>query len=242
MNDYRKSHSAAQCARDYDAHYNSGRGYFYWNYFEKPYLEKLFARLAKEIPGRYLDFACGTGRILEIGAAHFIDSVGIDVSENMLAVARQKAPNVHLIRADLTADAPEIGRFTVISLFRFLLNAEDELRSVVLSWLRKVIAPGGVLIVNNHLNTYSLAGRFCQLRNLLNGEPKGRVLSDREVKSVLGRFGFNIFEQHGFGLIPPWRKRKLFPSSPLLQLEKGLTRIKVLQNYTQDRIYLCHPI
>lgn len=242
MNDYGNSHTAAQCACDYDSHYNYGRGYFYWNYFEKPYLENLFAHLGREYPGRYLDFACGTGRILEIGAPHFVDSVGIDVSEKMLAVARQKAPGARFIQADVTTHAPEIGTFTVISLFRFLLNAEDELRGVVLSWLRNVIAPNGVLIVNNHLNKYSLAGRFCQLRNLLNGEPRGKVLTDTEVRTILDRFGFNIFEQHGFGLIPPWHKRKFFPSSPLLQLEKGLTRIKGLQSYTKDRIYLCHPI
>src|SRR5438094_7124554 len=118
--DYRDSHTGSDCAADYEAHYTRGRGYFYWQYFEKPYLKKLFARLGKEFPGRYLDFACGTGRILQLGAPYFAESFGIDVSETMLAVARRSAPTTRLIRADVTTGPPDVGPFTVISLFRFL--------------------------------------------------------------------------------------------------------------------------
>ncbi|HEY3306287.1 MAG TPA: class I SAM-dependent methyltransferase [Candidatus Binatia bacterium] len=239
---YRDSHTSKACAADYEAHYARGRGYLYWQHFEKPYLEKLFARLGKEIPGRYLDFACGTGRVLQLATPFFSESVGIDVSEGMLAVAQRNAPTARLIRADPTVAPPEVGTFAVISLFRFLLNAEDPLRKSVLSWLRSVIAPEGVLVVNNHLNRYSISGAFCRLRNLARRGHGDPVLSDVQVESLLRDCGFRIFERYGFGLIPPSRHHGVFPGTFLLFLEKRLQRIEAARKYTQDRIYLCRPV
>jgi SAM-dependent methyltransferase len=239
---YRDSHIGAACAADYEAHYTRGRGYFYWQHFEKPYLEKLFARLGKEFPGRYLDFACGTGRILQLGAPYFTESFGIDVSETMLAVARRSAPTARLIRADITIAPTEVGPFTVISLFRFLLNAEDGLRQGVLRWLRTVIAPQGVLVVNNHLNRSSISGVFRRVRNLANSRRRYPVLSEGEVENLMRGCGFGIFERYGFGFLPPTRYHSILPLAWLAPLERRLQRIKALQTCTQDRIYLCHPV
>jgi SAM-dependent methyltransferase len=239
---YRDSHEGKFCAADYEAHYARGRGYLYWQHFEKPYLEKLFARLGKEIPGRYLDFACGTGRVLQLGAPFFSESVGIDVSEGMLAAAQRNAPTARLIRADPTIAPPAVGTFAVISLFRFLLNAEDPLREGVLHWLRSVIAPEGVLVVNNHLNRYSVSGAVCRLRNLARRGPGDPVLSDIEVEGLLQGCGFRIFDRYGFGLIPPFRYHGVFAGTFLVFLEKRLQWIEATRKYTQDRIYLCRPV
>jgi len=240
--DYRDSHTGSDCAADYEAHYTRGRGYFYWQYFEKPYLKKLFARLGKEFPGRYLDFACGTGRILQLGAPYFAESFGIDVSETMLAVARRSAPTTRLIRADVTTGPPDVGPFTVISLFRFLLNAEDCLREDVLRWLRVVIAPQSVLVVNNHLNRSSISGVSRRVRNLASSRHRYPVLSDGEVENLMRACGFSIFERYGFGFLPPNRYHNILPLALLASLERRLQRITALQPYTQDRIYLCHPV
>jgi SAM-dependent methyltransferase len=241
MSDYRGSHLAEECPARFDGHYVGGRGHLYWVHFERPYLEALFARLSRERPGRYLDFACGTGRILEIAFPHFPESVGIDVSPVMLSVARRRIPGARMIQADVTVDPPDVGSFTVISLFRFILGAEDPLREGVLRWLRSVITRDGILVLNNHLNRWSLTGLTHWLDNVLHGR-RGGPPTDAVVEALLRRCGFCIVERFGFGIIPPWRARTLVPSAPLLRLERRLRRSRALEAYAKDRIYLCRPI
>jgi ubiquinone/menaquinone biosynthesis C-methylase UbiE len=241
VNDYRSSHLDARCPAQFEGHYIHGHGHLYWNHFERPYLETLFARLGRECPGRYLDFACGTGRILELASPHFIETVGIDVSEAMLSEARRRFPTARLIQVDVMTDPPDVGTFQVISLFRFILSAEDHLREGVLHWLRKVIAPGGVLVVNNHLNQWSITGLRHRLRNVVRGRPGGPP-TERHMETLLRRCGFEIVEAYGFGIIPPWRHTRRSPSTLLLRLERLLGASRRLQAYAKDRIYLCRPI
>jgi len=241
MNDYRVSHLGPDCAAKFDGHYTRGRGQLYWQNFEKPYLEKLFTRLGQEYPGRYLDFACGTGRILQLGFPHFVESVGIDVSDVMLAEARRRVPGARFIQADVMVNPPTTSTFNVISLFRFILSAEHHLREGVLRWLRSVIAPDGVLVLNNHLNRWSPLGIIHRVDNIRHGRP-GAPPSDRDIERLLRECRFKVFERYGFGVIPPWRDRRPFLSTSLLYLEQLLGKSKTLQNYAKDRIYLCHPV
>jgi SAM-dependent methyltransferase len=200
----------------------------------------LFARLAVAHPGRYLDFACGTGRILEVGAPHFGEVVGIDVSDTMLAEAARRVPSARLVRADVMADPPDVGQFSVISLFRFILSAQHHLREGVLGWLRSVIEPDGVLVLNNHLNHHSLTGMRHRIRHAVRREP-GRSPTDRSMASLLDHNGFEIVESYGFGVVPPWRERPRVPSTALLRLERLLSSREVLQRVAKDRIYVCQP-
>jgi SAM-dependent methyltransferase len=48
-----------------------------------------------------LELACGTGSILAMLRSQY-EVVGVDLSEEMLAVARRKLPGVELVRADMT--------------------------------------------------------------------------------------------------------------------------------------------
>jgi len=240
VNDYRSSHLDARCPAQFDGHYVTGHGHLYWNHFERPYLEKLFARLGRECPGRYLDFACGTGRIMELAAPHFVETVGIDVSEPMLAEARRRIPTARLMQVDVMTNPPDIGTFEVISLFRFILSAEDHLREGVLKWLRTVIAPNGVLVVNNHLNHWSITGLRHRFRNIVHGR-RGGPPTERHIEKLLGRCGFEIVEAYGFAIIPPWRNTRWWPSASLLRLERILGSSKWLQSHAKDRIYICRP-
>src|SRR5947209_6527759 len=74
-------------------------------------------------PIAYLDFACGTGRIVSYLEDHAGSAVGIDVSEIMLGIAEKKLRRASLIRADITENTnrPE-GKYDLITSFRFLLN------------------------------------------------------------------------------------------------------------------------
>ena len=241
MNDYRSSHLHPQCPAQFDGHYITGHGHLYWNHFERPYLEKLFARLGREHPGRYLDFACGTGRIMELAWPYFTETIGIDVSEAMLAEARRRVPSARLVQVDVMTDPVDVGTFSVISLFRFILSAEDHLREGVLRWLRTVVSSDGVLVVNNHLNRWSVTGWQHRLRNVVRGKPGGPP-TEQYMERLFRRCGFEIAEAYGFGIIPPWRNTRPALSAQLLRAERILGSSRTLQGYAKDRIYVCRPV
>ncbi len=64
---------------------------FIWD-LQRPVLEKILAdfRQTQSGPVRLLDFACGTGRVISCLEPLVDEAEGIDISENMVAVARGK--------------------------------------------------------------------------------------------------------------------------------------------------------
>src|SRR4051812_23582726 len=51
--------------------------------------------------GTLLELACGTGSVLELLARDY-DVTGVDLSPAMLALARERLPNVPLVEGDMT--------------------------------------------------------------------------------------------------------------------------------------------
>ena len=88
--DYRDSHASR--GDSYDARLAGQPFDAYMARWEAWWLPRLVARLHPDGVPRYLDFACGTGRITGIVAPLARESVGVDVSESMLSRARAKIP------------------------------------------------------------------------------------------------------------------------------------------------------
>ena len=236
---YRESHRGAGRGDLYDSRYSMGAEAFHWLHIERPFLLRLFDDVAQTSRGPLLDFACGTGRILEVAETRFSKTWGIDVSDDMLAVARQKCPKSRILRADVTDGTVQLESFAVITAFRFLLNAEPPLRLAVLRWMRRTLAPDGILIVNNHLSASSLQGlrhRYHAWR----GRPPVTVLGDHEVRSLLGHAGFAVNRTYGLGLIPPRTDEVFLPERVLLAAEHIL-RLPGLQRLAYNQIYVCRP-
>lgn len=122
---------------------------------EAAYLREIVPTLA-DCRSRYLDFACGTGRITETVSPLVGDSVGVDISDSMLGAARQKCPAVRFVCMDIAHDSEVLGQFDLATSFRFFGNAEDDLRHTVLRALSGLVRPGGHLIVNSHRNPRAL--------------------------------------------------------------------------------------
>ena len=96
---------------------------------------------------RLLDVACGTGtHILYLKDRY--ESVGLDLSGDMLEVAREKCPDVEFVQSDMTSfDLAQ--QFDVITcLFGSIgyLTKKDELSDAIGSFSRHV-TPGGVVII-----------------------------------------------------------------------------------------------
>lgn len=120
-----------------------------------PALREVSERL--ERAPRVLDVACGTGILLQRLLAQWpgIEAYGIDASADMLAQARaalKGLPRVHLERAEIgpgeTAGLPYApGTFDLITCTNALHDLVDA--EAALSGLRRLLAPGGQLVVED---------------------------------------------------------------------------------------------
>ena len=144
---------------------------------------------------RFLDFACGTGRITQTVAPLAREAIGVDVSHSMLEIARAKCPHVRFIEADVTREPVALGHFDVVTAFRFLGNAQDELRNDAVRTISELLRPGGFFIVNNHRNPASIA----TLLHRMTGGAHGMDLTYFKLRRLLLDHGFTIFRVRAIG-------------------------------------------
>lgn len=98
----------------------------------------------------HLDVGTGTGRMLELFAERAEDGMGVDLSREMLTVARSKMSEAGLAnrlvrQADATALPLETGAADLITVHQVLHYLEQPERAVS-EWAR-VLAPGGLLLL-----------------------------------------------------------------------------------------------
>ncbi len=82
---------------------------FGWNYFPEAFGEQLLIWLEQNHINvkSSLDLACGTGVLCEILHAKGIDASGMDFSEGMIAIAKQRNPEIFYEVADMIKYRPE---------------------------------------------------------------------------------------------------------------------------------------
>jgi predicted TPR repeat methyltransferase len=166
--------------------------------------EKAF--IAHVVSGRplrtYLDFASGTGRLLDVLAPHAEATVALDVSASMLNTARMRHPDVTYVTADFrTGPIVEIGgtRFDLITAFRFFANAEPALRVAAMTFLADRLDAGGVMIVNNHRNFWSLP---YVTQRLIGRKHAQYGMTDGEFRALAAGAGLRVVEHASFGVLP----------------------------------------
>src|SRR5262249_29299627 len=127
-------------------------------------------------PGRLLDLGCGTGRLLLAAAAAGHRPLGVDLSAEMLAVARDKAraagAAVDLLQATTTALGclPAASFDHAACLFSTLgMVAGSDMRRRAVAETFRVLRPGGRFVLHVHnwwFNTFDREGRRWLLRDL----------------------------------------------------------------------------
>lgn len=191
--DYRQSH--LERGPTYDSTLGASAFDAYMARWEAHWLVRFARELYPEGIPRYLDFACGTGRITQVLAPLARESVGVDVSGSMLDVARAKCPGTRFVEADLTHERLDEGPFDVVTAFRFLGNAQDPLRGEALRAIAGLLRPGGHLIVNNHRNPMSVAA----LLHRMTGGSDGMDLTYFKLRRLLHGNGFELSRVRAIG-------------------------------------------
>lgn len=180
---------------------------YVWS-LERPVLLDVLRR-ERERRGRLrvLDFACGTGRILRALADVTDELTGVDISPEMAKRAALTSPKALLKTGCVLTESLLTGPYEAATVFRFFLNAQEELRVPVLRRIREHMEPGALLVFNNH-------GHFPSLRSLTVRVPKPRKeppneLRHRDIVDLLRASGFHIEARYGFSLFPAVLYRNL---------------------------------
>ncbi len=120
-------------------------------------------------PGRALDAACGTGAMAGQLLARGHDVVGVDISEGMLARAREAVPHARFLRGDLTR-LPLPDRDVDHVVCSLALTHLEDLRPFFAETAR-VMRPGGHLLLLDTRGHFTGSLRF----PLIKQAPDGRV-------------------------------------------------------------------
>jgi SAM-dependent methyltransferase len=201
---YAQMHLAEWVPVHYDEVMYAANSYdsFIWS-LEEPFLRAVASALVQPPGGlRFLDFACGTGRITAALGDLSTESLGVDISPDMLAVAKAKVPRSQFRAGDILAQ-PEVapGPYDLITAMRFFLNTEDEMRRRIMPILRALLAgPDSRLVFNVHMNTVNLLPS--QVYRWLRGWPAYRTMTHWQARNLVRDSGLEIVDLHGFGLLP----------------------------------------
>ena len=140
---------------------------------------------------RVLDAGCGTGRVAIELAGRGFSVVGVDADPAMLTVARDKAPELRWVQADLVDTATAVpDEFDVVVLAgNVMIFLDQGTESTVVAQLADRLTPGGVLVAGFQL----LAGRLTLQRYehradllavLAEGFAGGRVLFGKRLAAI----------------------------------------------------------
>ena len=233
--DYRLSHTAATKGASYDASFTrTPWRVFLWQ-CERRAIDRILQEHFADRAPAHLDFACGTGRILGHVRENARVSVGVDVSDSMLAVARRNVPGAQFIHADLTREHALGDRtFDLITAFRFFPNAQPDLRAEALQSLIAHLTPDGLLVFNNHKNHSST---LYTLGRLVGKRPT--TMSCRDVSDLLSGAGLEIVETFAMGLLPATDRHMVLPRWGHRLADQTGNALGLGRTLAQDLIYVC---
>lgn len=215
---------------------------------EQDFLRQVVSQLRRALTDiRYLDFACGSGRVLSFVEGLVDDATGVEVAKPMLELAAKKVTKANLVHADITADPTAVeGKFDMITAFRFVLNAEPDLRRSALNRLAGLLRDDrSVLVFNNHINLWSYKVATWPLQRLTPASRRppcsGNFLTTRGVRRLAAECGLTIDRVYGCGFLSR-RALRAVPYEKLEETERRLARVRLLQPLGVNQVYVARRL
>jgi|TARA_B110000483_G_scaffold205864_1_gene249772 SAM-dependent methyltransferase len=228
-----------------ESHKKPGKGVSYQDSFEsqkyrkmiwtleKKYLKKILTENFKNEKIIHLDFACGTGRVLKFLEDQTTSSIGIDVSNEMICVARNTVHS-QIIEGDVTKkNLLNDKKFNLVTAFRFFPNAEENLRKGVLDNIVPHIVDNGFLVFNNHRNKDSFLERV--IRVIFRKQYRG--MNFKEVELMVKGYDLDLVGNYSMGLLRDSFKKNI-PVGFLYNIELLLGRFDQFRGYGYNQIYI----
>jgi SAM-dependent methyltransferase len=214
----------------------------------------LYTSLAKRQGSPVLELACGTGRILASLAREGFEVYGVDISPEMLEVAKARAEKeglagrIHLLQGDISDPPIPAGikfglAFAAINSFQYLLDVRWQVQA--LEAVGRLLADEGLLVLDM-ANPFTAfvgveAGELIHQATFLDQDRTVLKLVSRQAD--LGRQLEHvtcIYDETAPGgetrrTIVPFTLRHLFRYEAILLLEKaGFTTERVYGSYDLD--------
>jgi SAM-dependent methyltransferase len=118
---------------------------------QKPLERKLLAEFAADTPGRLADVGCGPGHVAAYLREQGAEVVGFDLSPVMVEQARRLHPEVEFAVGDMRALPLAAGSLGGIAALYSLIHIPRVEVVAVLGDFRRVLRPGGRLLVGFHI-------------------------------------------------------------------------------------------
>ncbi|WP_322806321.1 class I SAM-dependent methyltransferase [Thermanaerothrix sp.] len=184
----------------------------------------------------YLDFACGTGRIISALEHLFEQSYGVDISPHMVEIAKTKVTNAKILVGNLIED-PDLlrGPFDIITCFRFFLNADEILRQRALLALKQRMHKNSLLFLNNHGSSPSL--RSITIRMKKNSGKDINEIRRKHFEHLIRLLGFRIIDRIGLAVLTP-RLSKILGGQFSSFLETVFYRSSISKFIGSNQIYV----
>jgi len=159
----------------------------------KPLDRHLLNRFAEDVRdhGLVADLGCGPGHMARYLHEQGVRMLGIDLSPRMIDWARKRSPDIEFRVGDMRAlDLPDDALAGIVAFYSLIHIGEKEM-GPTLRELRRVLAPGGLLLVAFHI------GEETVHRDELWGHAVSldfRFLQPARMAASLGEAGFHVLE------------------------------------------------
>jgi SAM-dependent methyltransferase len=147
-----------------------------------------------------LDVGCGTGSMDQFLVKHALTVTGVDVSEEMVAIAQLSVPDAVFSTFDGNTLPYADGSFDVVVAACVLHHVEVSLQRHFVEELRRVLKPGGLVAIFEHNPINPLTRRAVRGCELDRGVT---LLGASQVKSLLRSGGLEILG-HSYYLFTPF--------------------------------------
>ncbi len=177
----------------------------YWDRLAAEFSENVFEVTERDVHGvirktakrlgnkrlTAIDFGCGAGASTRAIAPFFKHVLGVDFSEKLLSVAREKthADNIDYRKADLTKKNPGFARCDVAFCFNVLLSADNRVRHLIAANVVQAVRSGGAAVfivpsIESELRSYQVA-LACQTRDGFRRDAAAKETDARARRDVI---------------------------------------------------------